>query len=160
MAEMANPVIARVERFLVIGVEARTTNAREISGEGAIGALWDRLAKEGFVERIPRRVDDRIIAAYSHYENGKDGEYSFLLGAKVGMAQDIPDGMASREIVAGDYAMFTAKGGPPAEMVIGIWKEVWSLEEDKKLTRSYQTDFEMYSASAVVEVYIGLLAAA
>jgi predicted transcriptional regulator YdeE len=108
-------------------------------------------------------VDDRIIAVYSEYENGKDGEYSYLLGAKVRAANHVPDGMASRPVRAGEYALFTAKGRPAAEMVIGIWKEIWSLEMAKKLKRAYETDFEVYyngpgakPPNTLVDVYIGL----
>jgi predicted transcriptional regulator YdeE len=147
-----------IDSFLVIGVEARTTNAREMSGQGTIGILWGRLAKEGLLDRIPNRVDDRIAAVYSDYESGKDGEYTYLLGAKVHAAHYVPDGMVSRQIRAGKYAMFTANGRPAAEMVISIWKEIWSLETGKKLECDYQTDFEVYSPDTSVEVYIGVLA--
>ena len=147
-----------VDSFLVIGIGARTTNAREMSGQGAIGALWGRLMRDAFLERIPNRVDDRIIAVYSDYEDDKDGEYSYLLGAKIHAAAHVPDGMASRQVGAGAYAMFTAKGKPAAEMVIDIWKEIWSLEARGVLKRAYQTDFEVYSPDLRVEVYVGLLA--
>ena len=162
MAETEEPVKVHVEEFVVIGIEARTTNEREMSGKGSIGELWMRLLKNNFVERIPDRVDKRIIAVYSDYENGKDGEYSYLLGARVSPLKPAPEGMASCRIPSGDYAMFTAKGRPPAEMVVGIWKQIWSLETRKKLARAYRTDFEIYSEAAnpadtLVDVYIGLL---
>jgi predicted transcriptional regulator YdeE len=71
--------------------------------------------------------------------------------------------MASRQVGAGEYALFTAKGRPAAEMVIGIWKEIWSLEMAKKLKRAYETDFEVYyhgpdakPPNTLVDVYIGL----
>jgi predicted transcriptional regulator YdeE len=163
MAETADPVTVPVELFLAIGIGARTTNAREMSGEGAIGPLWARLMKYNLLERIPNRVDNRIIAVYSDYANGKDGEYNYLLGARVSSVKHVPDGMAARHIVPGDYAMFTAKGRHPAEMVVGIWKQIWSLETGKKLARAYRTDFEVYSNGAnppdtLVDVYIGLRA--
>jgi len=161
MVETEAPIKMHVEPFLVMGIEARTTNAREMSGKGAIGALWGRLMKNNVVERIPHRVDNRIIAVYSDYENDKDGAYSYLLGARVSSRKPAPDGMASRHIVAGDYAMFSAKGGPPAEMVVGIWKQIWSLETGNKLARAYRTDFEVYATGAnpadtLVDVYVGL----
>jgi predicted transcriptional regulator YdeE len=133
-----------------------------MGGQGAIGPLWGRFVKDNLLERIPNRVDNRIIAVYSDYENGKDGAYSYLLGAKVEAAKDVPDGMASRQVIAGEYATFSAQGRPPAEMVVSIWKEIWSLEAGKKLRRAYRTDFEIYgnSPNSAVEVYIGLLARA
>ena len=162
MAETEEPIKVHVEAFLVTGIEVRTTNERELSGKGAIGALWERLMKDNLVESIPHRVDNRIIAVYSDYASGKDGEYSYLLGARVSSLKPAPDGMASRHIVAGDYAMFTAKGRPPAEMVVDIWKRIWSLETGNKLARAYRTDFEIYSdaanpADTLVDVYVGLL---
>jgi predicted transcriptional regulator YdeE len=162
MAETEEPVKVHVEEFVVMGIEARTTNEREMSGNGSIGELWATFLKNNFDERILYRVDNRINADYSDYENGKDGEYSYLLGARVSSLKPAPDGMASRRIAPGDYAMFTAKGLPPAEMVVGIWKQIWSLETRKKLERAYRTDFEIYSEAAnpadtLVDVYVGLL---
>ena len=162
MAETEEPVKVHVEEFLVMGIAARTTNEREMSGKGAIGELWATFLKNNFVERIPGRLDNRIVAVYSDYANGKDGEYSYLLGARVGSLEPAPEGMASHRIPSGDYAMFTAKGRPPAEMVVGIWKQIWSLETRDKLERAYRTDFEIYSdaanpADTLVDVYVGLL---
>src|SRR5438445_299678 len=129
--------ITRLEPFLVLGIEGRTANAREMRGEGIIGKFWGRLAQEGLLDRIPNRADDRIVAVYSDYENGKDRDYSFLLGAKTKTTANVPDGMVSRQIAAGGYRVFSAKDGPPAEMVIGLWKEIWSLEDGKQLARAY-----------------------
>ncbi len=157
MTEIGDLAKVLVESFLVIGIEARTTNQREMSGQGAIGALWGRLTQDELLERIPNRMDDRIVAVYSNYENDRDGEYSYLLGAKVRTAERVPDGMISRQVVPGEYAMFSAKGGPAVEMVVGIWKKIWALETDKKLERAYQTDFEVYSPDALMDVYVGFL---
>ena len=158
MTETANPAKVQVVPFLVMGIEARTTNQREMSGQGAIGALWGRLTKDKLLERIPNREDNRIVAVYSDYESDRDGEYSYLLGAKVRTAEEVPDGMISRQVGPGEYALFSAKGGPAVEMVVGIWKKIWALETDRKLERAYQTDFEIYSPDALVNIYIGLLA--
>lgn len=148
-----------LDSFLVIGIEARTTNAREMSGQGAIGPLWGRFLKDGLLERIPNRVDDRIVAVYSGYENGKDSEYNYLLGAKVEAVKDVPEGMASRQVMAGEYATFSARGRPPAEMVVDIWRQIWSLETGQKIERAFRTDFEMHdNGPNSVDVYIGLLA--
>jgi predicted transcriptional regulator YdeE len=158
MTEAANPTKLQVEPFLVIGIGARTTNQREMSGQGTIEGLWGRLIKDKLLERIPNRGDDRIVAVYSDYENDRDGEYSYLLGAKVRTAEEVPDGMISRQVGPGEYAMFRAKGGPVVEMVVGIWKKIWALETDQKLERAYRTDFEVYSPDALVDIYVGLLA--
>lgn len=158
-----NLVKLHVDRFTVVGLEARTTNAQEARGGGPIGKLWARLMTEHFLSAIPHRVDDRIVAVYSNYASDRDGPYTYLLGAKVSSRHDLPPGMTAREIVPGTYAMFTAAGGSPAQMVVGLWKRIWSLEQPGPLQRAYQTDYEVHynsesdpAGGAHVDVYVGL----
>src|SRR5215475_7516865 len=120
MPDSARWINVPIEPFFVVGIEGRTSNARELSGEGVIGRFWGRLIQEQLLNQIPNRVDDRIVAVYNDYESNKDGEYTFLLGARVHMPTKAPDGMGSCAIAAGNYGLFTAQGGPPADMVIGI----------------------------------------
>lgn len=152
-----------VDSFSVVGIEARTTNAREMAGEGAIANLWTRLRGENLLNEIPNRVDSRVVAVYTDYASDKDGPYTYLLGAKVSSAKDIPPGMVSRKVESGTYAMFTAQGGPPAQMVVDLWKRIWSLEKPQQIRRAYKTDFEVHyqglaedPANAHVDVYVGL----
>ncbi|MBV9294249.1 MAG: AraC family transcriptional regulator [Acidobacteriaceae bacterium] len=158
-----NLVKLHVEPFTVVGIEARTSNARETTTDAVIPKMWARLTNENLLGEIPKRVDANVVAVYSDYESDKDGPYSYLLGAKVSSAKDIPSGMISRKVVSGTYAMFTAKGGPPPQMIVDLWKRIWSLEKPGSLHRAYQTDFEVYTgafandpANAQVDVYIGL----
>src|SRR6476469_6982824 len=99
MIEAEDPVKMHVEPFLVLGIEARTSNAREMGGHGAIGALWGRLMNDNFLAHIPHRVDNHVIAVYTNYESDKDGEYSYLLGARVNSIEKVPEEMASCQIV-------------------------------------------------------------
>ncbi len=161
-----NLVNLHVDKFTVVGFEARTSNAQEMNGDGPISKLWGRLQSENFLTQIPNRVDrhmdTRIVAVYSDYQSDKDGPYTYLLGAKVSSPKDVPPGMVSRTVVSGTYAMFTAEGGPPPEMVVNLWKRIWSLEKPDRLHRAYKTDYEVhYSGSkdpvaAHVDVYIGV----
>jgi predicted transcriptional regulator YdeE len=70
--------------------------------------------------------------------------------------------MVSRSIVPGTYAMFTARDGAPAELVVNLWKHIWALEKPDQLHRSYRTDYEVHytapdaPAVAHVDVYIGI----
>lgn len=151
------------DSFTVIGLTARTTNAKEASGNGAIGELWARLRKEGLLARIKHRADNHIIALYSDYESDKDGAYTYTLGSKVTSAKDIPPGMVARRTESGDYAIFTAQGGPAAQLVLGLWQRIWALEKSpSELKRAYRTDYEIYldpdasNADQRVDIYIGL----
>lgn len=162
-AEEMNLVKLHVDAFTVVGIETRTSNPREMAGEGTIGKLWMRMREENLLSRIPKRVDARVVAVYSGYESDKDGPYTYLLGAKVSSAREIPIGMVARKVESGTYAMFTAAGGPPPQMVVDLWKRIWSLEKPGQIHRAYKTDFEVYygglsedRANTHVDVYVGL----
>ncbi len=161
-AEEMNMLKLHVDRFSVVGLETRTSNPREANGNGPISQLWAQLQSDRFVSRIPNRVDSRIVAVYSNYESDKDGPYTYLLGARVSSVKDVPPGMVSMSIVPGTYAMFTAQGDAPAELVVSLWKRIWALEKPDQLHRSYKTDYEVHytapgaPAIAHVDVYIGV----
>ena len=153
-----------VDSFTVMGIEARTSNAREMSGDGPIGKLWARLQSEDFLSRIPDRADSRVVALYTDYETDKDGPYTYVLGTKVSSTKDIPPGMVARKVDSGTYATFSAQGRPPAQMVVDLWKQIWSLEKPDQIHRAYKTDFEIYDggpadpSKAHVTIYVGLKA--
>lgn len=163
VSDQMNLVKLHVDSFTVVGIQARTTNAREAAGDGVIGPMWARLATENLVSRIPHRIDSHIVAAYSDYESDKDGAYTYTLGAKVSSARDLPPGMAAVKIVPGDYAMFTAQGGSSQQMTVDLWKHIWSLEKPQQLYRAYKTDFEIHynglqahPPDTHIDIYIGI----
>jgi predicted transcriptional regulator YdeE len=141
VADEMNLIKLHVDSFTVVGIETRTSNAREASADGMIGKMWGRLANEDLLNRIQHRVDAHIVAVYSNYESDKDGPYTYTLGAKVDSAREIPPGMVSRKVLSGDYAMFTAQGGPPPQMTVDLWKHIWSLEKPQQVHRAYKTRF-------------------
>ncbi len=162
-ASEVNMVKVHVDPFLVIGISTRTTNARETTKDAVIPKMWARLHEEDVLTRIPNRVDAHVIAVYCDYENGKDGLYNYVLGAKAKPTKSIPPGMVAQKIVPGEYAVFTDKGGPPPQMIVNLWKQIWSLEKPGQLERAYQTDYEVYYGdlrpnppNAHVAIYIGL----
>lgn len=162
-ADEMNLVKLHVEPFTVVGIEARTANARETTTEAVIPKMWARFRNDNLPALIPKRVDSNIVALYTDYESDKDGPYTYLLSAKVSSAKDIPPGMVSKTIARGTYAMFTAKGGPPPQMIVDLWKRIWALEKPGTIHRAYKTDFEVYYGAfaedppnAHVDVYVGL----
>src|ERR1019366_7737757 len=87
--------------FQVIGIEARTNNARESGGGGAIPKQWQRLFMENLLGRIPDRIDQSIVAVYSNYVSDWNGDYTYILGAKVKPGTKAPEGMVAKNIPGG-----------------------------------------------------------
>jgi len=149
---------AILDEFVVAGIAARTTNAREATADGVIGKQWQRFIEEGVLAKVPGRADAKILAVYTDYASDKDGEYTFLLGAKVTPDAAIPEGMELRKIPVGRYAVFTSGRGPVAKVVPETWKRIWAAP----LARAYCADFEVYDERAAdpqnaqVTIYVGL----
>jgi predicted transcriptional regulator YdeE len=133
-----------LEEFVVVGIAARTSNARETTADGIIGRQWQRFMRDGVLAKIPGKADARILAVYTDYASDKDGEYTFLLGAKVAVGAAIPEGLELRKIPAGRYAVFTSERGPVAKVVPETWKRIWATPLD----RAYRADFEVYDERA------------
>ena len=137
--------IVRMEAFTVMGREVRTSNARELSGQGAIGQLWSKISPDLGTP----------VAVYSEYATDKDGEYSYMLGAEVGFDETMPLQFSRRDSEAGDYVCLKSEGPVTPEVVVGLWRQIWALEEAGDLSRAYRTDYEIYRGNGV-ELYVGV----
>src|SRR5215469_13184640 len=62
-----NPKVVEKDGFTVIGISARTSNAKEVTSDGVIGKMWDRLFEEGVLAKIPNKADQNILAVYTDY---------------------------------------------------------------------------------------------
>ena len=161
-ASSMQPKIVDQDEFQVVGIVARTTNAKEMSGEGIIGSQWGKFYKDGILDKIPDKVDSTIYAVYTVYESDRNGEYDFVIGAKVSSAPVIPPGMVARKIPKGRYAVVMTASGPVQQVVPQAWKEVWDLEDNKQIRRAYKADFEVYDQrsrdpqNSQVDLYIGI----
>lgn len=158
-----SPKIVEQAGFTVIGIAARTTNAKEMSGKGVIGRLWARFMKEDVLAGIPHKADSSILAVYTDYESDANGPYTFLLGAKVKSADIVPAGMVAKEIPAGRYAVFTSEKGPAEKVVPETWSRIWALPKTAPGgNRAYKADYEVYDERAAdpqhtqVDVYVGI----
>ena len=149
------------EPFLVVGLGARTSNAREMTRHAMIPRQWDRPIRSNALETIPNRINSSIIALYTDYESDAEGAYTYVLGVMVSSIADIPQNMVSKEVPGGTYAVIPSQRGPVAEVVVDVWKHVWS-DSELSAHRSYRTDFEVYDHRATnpqdaqVDVYIGI----
>lgn len=147
--------------FSIVGIEARTNNAKEMGKDGVIPKQWERFFRDGILEKISDKVDQTIYAVYTDYQTDRTGDYSFVLGAKVrdGAAPSV--GFVLKKIPAQHYAIFTSNRGPVSEVVPAVWTTVWERETSNHLHRSYRADFEVYDQRASdpkntqVDVFVG-----
>lgn len=161
--EHPTPKIVRESAFTVVGISARTTNAKEMSGQGVIAKLWQRVTSEQLLQKIPNRTDSNTLALYSNYQSDASGPYTFIIGARVGSAAKIPPGMIAVTVPAAKYAVFISARGPADKVVPETWRQIWLLPRSALGgDRAYQTDFELYDLraaspqSAQVQIYVGI----
>jgi len=158
-----NPKVIERDAFTVIGISARTNNAREMTADGVIGKQWGRLMQEGLIEKIPNKTDQSIVAVYTDYASDHNGDYTFLLGARVKPDSDVPAGMVAKKIPSGKFAVFTTEKGPAQKVVPETWVKINSLPKTAVGgDRVYRADYEIYDERAadptnmVVDVYVGI----
>ena len=151
-----------ISAFTVIGIEARTDNRREAGGAGVIPAQWQKFFGQDIPRKIPNKTGPGFYAIYAHYSSRRNGEYNYVVGARVKDETIPPEGMVKMRVAAGDYAVFTTDKGPLAEVMPAAWQKIFKLEDEGKLTRTYQTDFEIYDEraqdpqNAQVDIYVGV----
>jgi predicted transcriptional regulator YdeE len=160
---MPIPILADHAGISVIGIAARTTNAKEMSGEGVIADQWKRVMAGGIIEQITNRADSSIIAMYTDYESDASGEYTFLIGANVTSIDSIPEGMVAKQVPSARYAIFTSENGPVWNVVPEAWQKIWSTTASEMGgERAFLADFEIYDEraadpqNAVVDVWVGI----
>lgn len=158
-----NPKVVEEAGFSVIGIAERTTNAKEMSGEGVIGKQWGRFVQENLAAHIPNKADSSIIAVITDYASDKDGEYTHLIGARVTSTADVPAGMVVKKVPSGKYAIFTSEKGPVAQVVVGTWQRIWAQPKSAPGgNRAYEADYEVYDERAMdpqnaqMDVHVGI----
>jgi predicted transcriptional regulator YdeE len=150
--------------FTIIGIPAWTNNAQEAAGNGVIAKQWEKFYKEGILDRVPDKEDATIYAVYSEYASDRNGDYSYIIGAKVRGGSAVPSGMVAKTVFAGKYAVITSAKGPIPKIIVEAWQQVWGLEDQAQLggKRAYRTDFEVYDQRAgnpqdsQIDIYVGL----
>jgi len=159
----ARPKVVENNAFTVIGISARTSNAKEITPDGVIGKMWGRLFQEGLLAKIPNKADQNIVAVYTDYASDHNGDYTYVLGARVTSDAEVPAGMVATKIPAGKFARFTSDKGPAPKVVPALWMKINSLPPDAVgANRQYKADFEIYDERAMdpqnlqMDVYLGI----
>jgi|GEM_PF-578012 len=159
----ANPRVESQESFTVVGMAARTNNASEASADPVIGKQWAKFFSEGVAAKIPNRADSNIVAVYTDYASDVNGDYTFLIGARVTKAESLPEGLVAKTVPAGRYAVFTSARGQVQQVVVDVWKRVWATpKRELGGDRTYKADFEFYDqraqnpSDAVMEIHVGI----
>ena len=159
------PRIVELPSFTVLGIAVRTNNAKEASPDGIIGQQWQRFMSEQLMGKIPGKLSPDIYAVYTDYASDANGDYTYILGAKVQTAHDglYPADMVEKIVPAGRYAVFASERGPVAKVVVETWKQIWSyFQSGEHGKRAYLSDFELHDQRAAdpnnaqVDIYIGL----
>lgn len=158
-----SPKIVEQPEFMVAGIAARTSNAKERTADGMIGKQWGRLMQEDILATIPNKADASIVAVYTDYASDKDGEYTYLLGARVTSDAGLPAAVVSKRIPAGRFAVFTTEKGPGPKVVPETWIQINSLPKSAAGgDRVYRADYEIYDERAKdpqnlqVDIYVGI----
>jgi predicted transcriptional regulator YdeE len=158
-----NPKVVERGAFTVVGIAARTSNAREMTADGIIGKQWGRLMQEGLLAKIPDKADQNIVAVYTDYASDHNGQYTFILGVRVNSDRDVPVGMLAKKIPAGKFAVFTSEKGAAAKVAPETWMKINSLPHSAVGgDRVYRADYEIYDqraadpANSQVDVYVGI----
>jgi predicted transcriptional regulator YdeE len=159
----SQPRIVNQKAFTVVGISARTSNAKEVSGQNVIAKQWERIAKDSVFGKIPNKADSGMVAVYLDYESDANGAYTLLLGARVSSVGAVPAGMVAAQVPAGRYAVFTSKKGPLAKVVPETWARIWSTPKSVLGgDRAYRADFELYDVrggdpqNGQVAIYVGI----
>lgn len=132
-----------MDPFKVIGISIRTTNQHHQSSKD-LPQLWKNFFPSNVLEKIPNKVSSDIYSIYTDYEKDYMAPYTVILGCKVRHIHDIPEGMVAKEIPAGKYVKYLAKGNLDKGAVPETWKRIWN----DNLDRAYTTDFEVHGAKA------------
>jgi len=158
-----DPKVVEQEGFTVVGISARTSNAKEMTADGVIGKQWGRLMQEGLLAKIPNKADRNTVAVYMDYASDHNGEYTYVLGARVTSDAEVPAGMVAEKIPGGKFAVFTSGKGPAPKVVPELWMQINSLPKTAVGgDRLYRADFEIYDQRAMdpqnlqMDVYIGI----
>jgi predicted transcriptional regulator YdeE len=161
-ASAMHPKTVEVKGFSVIGIRVRTNNGREATPNGLIGGQWQKFMQENLLTKIPGRLDSNVLVLYTNYAADKNGDYDYIIGAKVNSTAEAPGGMVKEQVPSGKYAVFTSDRGPIQQVTVGLWRKIWAYEESGKGKRAYKTDYEVHDARSAdrqnsqIDVYVGV----
>ncbi len=126
------------DEFTIAGISVKTTNENNQS-QTDIPKLWERFFTENILDQIPNRINNKIYAVYTDYEDDWTKPYTMFLGCTVKNVDELPNNLASKTIPASNYEAFEVTGKYPDKLV-ETWQHIWQSD----LNRTYIADFEIY----------------
>ncbi|WDE96877.1 GyrI-like domain-containing protein [Lentisphaera profundi] len=142
------------EKRTIYGLKARTNNANEFSTDkGLIAPLWKTFNDSITVDYTNGA---RVFGLYCDYESDHSKDYTVFVGTDQNYAQSTI-ALESREIPSANYLLFEAQGDMP-QTLIDTWTIIWEYfsKADCFHQRLYSTDFEFYTSSTSIEIYISI----
>ena len=158
------PKVIPQAEFFIVGIEARTTAAKETSDQGVIPQQWQKFMQEATLEKIPNKADQKVYVVYTDFADKRQGEYSVVIGARVSDKSQVPPGMVLKTVPAGTYAVFASEKGPAWEVIPAAWGKIAESEDKGSLgyVRTYKADYEVYRLAmfdpqnAQAELFVGV----
>ncbi|MCP3660249.1 MAG: GyrI-like domain-containing protein [Bacteroidetes bacterium] len=136
--EKEHKKIINLDSFKVLGITIETTpkNGQDMKD---IGSLWEKFNKQNLIDKIPNKENKEILAIYHNYKSDHLEPYSYTIGAKVSLVNEVPKGMELINIPPLQYTEYTAEGEFP-NCLIETWKKIWN----DNILRAFSYDFEVY----------------
>ena len=125
---MLPPRIVEKPRLTVVGFEAPFIHALspDATNLKVIPPLWDKLIQRA--GQVPGRIDDGmygIICGAPEMERAHPHELHYLAGVAVREVTDVPEGMVSRTVAAGTFAVFIHRG--PIKTIGNTIREIYRI---------------------------------
>lgn len=152
------PVKVTIESRILAGVREETSNALEAEYEEAkVPMLWRNYFQASILNPLVHEVEDApAYAVYHDYKDGANAEFKVLVGTEVSSDKDLGELYNTVTLEAGEYLRFDGKGEMPM-IVVETWQKIWRyFAGNDAPTRSFKSDFEMYTGEDEFSIYIGI----
>lgn len=117
----------------------RTNNFNDTEILAKFTAIWEKT--------LAKIENSTVYGVYYDYQSNYKGDYSFATASENPLKN-------TQKIIPtdGSYKIFTTS----KDKVFETWQEIWQLEEQGKLNRTYFVDYEKYLPTGEVEIHIGI----
>lgn len=86
-----------------------------------------------------KKTENFIYAVYKDYESDENGEYFYFIG----IPSDEKAPFETVQLPEERYLEFSSSPGKIPEIVVQLWRKVWS-DSELKNRRAFKVDYEIY----------------